>query len=664
MLYYLTVKPEELLNSQVVESSRIEFKKTWNDRICESVIHSICAFANDLLNLNGGYIVLGIEEEKVSGIPNGKLVLPPYGLDDKNFDQIQKEIHEQCNKIEPIYIPIIQPVVFQGKQILILWVPGGDNRPYKAPEGKGSKKTDKYYYVRSGNLTMKATGNIMTDLLEMTAKIPFDDRRYRSLEITVDVISPSLVRNFLSDIHSDMVAPGVDIPDNEILRNMNISVKINSHEVPRNVALLFFTNSPDQYLPGAKMETAQFGDDAGGDLIEEKYFRGPIHHQIRQALDYLNSLSSTMVRKIPGAAEVNRTVAFPYEAMEEAIVNAYYHRGYDGSPEPVKVYLYPDRMEIISYPGPGPGMKMEYLQPGKSIPPLPNRNRRIGEFLKELRLAEGRGTGIPKIFRKMKENNSPIPIFDFDEERTYFRVILPAHPQYIVLHALTESARLWATGDRKRAVANLTEAYERVPGSGELAAQIINDSVSSGDLLFAESFFQNAKQNSFQTGRHLPFLAMATAYVDKKMNKEAEETLKETPLPSGTDEMLEMAILNKRVGGYREAHKFFESCYLQSMNDPRALQEFAQTKIKIARTIKNGNIRNGMYKEAMELLHRAVQLSDDNIRRKAWCWFDIARVHHWLHNPESEVIAAYNKAIELLPHEVKFQRWFRENYGK
>lgn len=653
-MYYLTVRPEELVNSQVVESSRVEFKKTWNDRICESVIHSICAFANDLLNLGGGYIVLGIEEK------DGKPVLPPSGLNDKNLDQIQKEIQGQCNRIEPVYIPVIQPVTFQGKQILIIRVPGGDNRPYKAPEGKGDKKTDKFFYIRSGSMTMKAAGNILTDLIAMTAKIPFDDRRYSSPEITTDVISPSLVRNFLSDIHSDMVAPGVDIPDNEILRNMNISVRINSHEVPRNVALLFFTNSPDQYLPGAKMEIAQFGDDAGGDLIEEKYLKGPIHHQIRQSLDYLNSLSSTMVRKVSGVAEVNRTVAFPYEAMEEAIVNAYYHRGYEGSPHPVIVYLYPDRMEITSYPGPVPGMKMDYLQPGKSIPPLPNRNRRIGEFLKELRLAEGRGTGIPKIFRKMKENNSPVPIFDFDEERTYFRVILPAHPQYIVLHALTESARLWATGDRKRAVANLTEAYERVPGSGELAAQIIEYSVSYDDLQFAETFFQKARQNPFQTSRHLPFLAMAKAYVDKKMNKEAEETLKETPLPSGTDEMLEMAILNKRVGGYREAHRLFESCYLQSMNDPRALQEFAQTKMKIAGTTKNKKVRDKMNREALEMLHRAVQLSDDNIRRKAWCLFDIARVHHWLHNPESEVIAAYNKAIELLPREVQFQRWFRE----
>ena len=34
------------------------------------------------------------------------------------------------------------------------------------------------------------------------------------------------------------------------------------------------------------------------------------------------------------------------------------------------------------------------------------RNRRIGEFLKELDLAEGRNTGIGKIVRAMRENGN------------------------------------------------------------------------------------------------------------------------------------------------------------------------------------------------------------------------------------------------------------------
>lgn len=59
--------------------------------------------------------------------------------------------------------------------------------------------------------------------------------------------------------------------------------------------------------------------------------------------------------------------------------------------------------------------------------PINYRNRRIGEFLKELELAEGRSTGVPKILRAMRQNGSPEPVFESDEDRTWFLVRLPVH---------------------------------------------------------------------------------------------------------------------------------------------------------------------------------------------------------------------------------------------
>jgi ATP-dependent DNA helicase RecG len=202
--------------------------------------------------------------------------------------------------------------------------------------------------------------------MQMTAKVPFDDRRNNS--VPVDVISPTLVRKYLADIRSDLVTPAVNLPDRDLYRYMKIVSPMNDHEAPRNVALLFFTENPDQYFPATRIEIVEFGDDAGGDLIEEKVFRGPIHFQLRQALDYLNSFSTSMIKKIPGRAKSHKTVAFPYEAMEEALVNTIYHQSYEIY-EPVKVYLYPDRMEIISYPGPVPGIKMRHLQSGPESKP-------------------------------------------------------------------------------------------------------------------------------------------------------------------------------------------------------------------------------------------------------------------------------------------------------
>jgi ATP-dependent DNA helicase RecG len=69
---------------------------------------------------------------------------------------------------------------------------------------------------------------------------------------------------------------------------------------------------------------------------------------------------------------------------------------------------------------------MEDLSKGKAVSRR-YRNRRIGEFLKELELTEGRSTGISKIIKAMARNGSPAPEFDTDEERSYFLVRLPVH---------------------------------------------------------------------------------------------------------------------------------------------------------------------------------------------------------------------------------------------
>jgi len=47
-----------------IEWERLEFKRGWNP---VKVLHPVCAFANDFHNLNGGYIVLGVEAERSHG---------------------------------------------------------------------------------------------------------------------------------------------------------------------------------------------------------------------------------------------------------------------------------------------------------------------------------------------------------------------------------------------------------------------------------------------------------------------------------------------------------------------------------------------------------------------------------------------------------------------
>lgn len=82
---------------------------------------------------------------------------------------------------------------------------------------------------------------------------------------------------------------------------------------------------------------------------------------------------------------------------------------------------------MLSFPGPDRSIRMEDLQAGKAVSRR-YRNRRIGEFFKELDLTEGRSTGIPKILREMAVNGSPEPKFESDEDRSFNLVRLPIHP--------------------------------------------------------------------------------------------------------------------------------------------------------------------------------------------------------------------------------------------
>lgn len=84
------------------------------------------------------------------------------------------------------------------------------------------------------------------------------------------------------------------------------------------------------------------------------------------------------------------------------------------------------RESLVSNFPPDRSIGMEDLQAGRAVSRR-CRNRRIGEFLKELDLTEGRSTGIPKVLRVMKANGSPQPRFESDDERSSFLIRLPVH---------------------------------------------------------------------------------------------------------------------------------------------------------------------------------------------------------------------------------------------
>ena len=212
-------------------------------------------------------------------------------------------------------------------------------------------------------------------------------------------------------------------------QDMNIVSTLPEYIKPKNVGLMFFSMEPDKFFPYTQIDVVQFPSGLGGNDIIEKTFKGPIHQQLRDALQYIkNVIITEKVVKHPDRAEADRFFNFPYAAVEEALSNAVYHRAYDER-EPIEVRVENDRIEIVSFPGPDRSVTIEGLKSYR-VSNRRYRNRRIGDFLKELHLTEGRNTGFKKILDALEANGSPKPEFETDEDRSYFITRLFIHEKF------------------------------------------------------------------------------------------------------------------------------------------------------------------------------------------------------------------------------------------
>ena len=416
---------ETLLTGNVVEGARIEFKTSW---MPEASLKTICAFANDIDNWGGGYIVLGVKEK------NGRPVFPVEGIPVSQVDGMMKDLLNKCNLIQPRYLPVVAPVEYQGKTLIVIWAPGGDVRPYSSPDtftylkGKAVASKERTFFIRKMASTVKPCQDELNELYSLSNKVPFDDRVNHQAEMTD--LNINLIRQYLSAVGSSMVKDLDSRPLEKICEDMGICNTMPEYRKPKNVGLMFFSDEPEKFFPYAQIDVVAFPKGLGGDEIDEQTFRGPLDQQLRDSLRYIsNNYIQRKIIKYPDRAEADHIYNYPYAALEEALANAVYHKAYDVR-EPIEVRIEEDKIEIVSYPGPVYSVTREQLKDYR-VSNRRYRNRRIGEFLKELHLTEGRNTGFKKILDAIKRNGSPLPEFETDKEHSYFISRIFVHPDFI-----------------------------------------------------------------------------------------------------------------------------------------------------------------------------------------------------------------------------------------
>ena len=595
---------DQLLRCRGIESERVEFKAGWDPKTTgPQVLRTLCAFANDLHNVNGGWVVLGVEEVE------GRAVLPPRGLSDADVETAQAWIRGNAQRIEPALQPRLFDDEVEGRRVLVAWMPASDARPHRAPDPRSPER--KEYFVRAGSGDVIAKGAVKDALHQMTARTPWDSRR--AFDRDVGDIRLSLVREFLREEGSTLADEADDLA---LLRRLDLVARTNGHEVPLNVALMFFHEDPSRFFHGAWIEVAEFPTGRVGSVLERHEFRGPLHHQVREVVAWIERRFGRLTFKRDDKVEAESSEVYPTRALTEAIANAVYHRGYEGWDEPTKVEIHPDRIEIQSYPGPVPGLRLEQMDAGGVIPPLPARNRRIGEYLRRLRLAEQYRFGVQKIYSALKGNGSPPPRFDWDEERSYFRVILRAHPRYLVAAALREAAELRAQGDEERALDVLLHAHTHSPQSLPLIAELVRGLVDVARL-----------DDAWRV------LDAVDASVDVR-------------------DVLALADLEHKAGRIARAHARLDQAGPRLLELPEGAYLFGWTKLAFAEELRGSRkkadreLRARLRAEAAVLFERVMVHRRNEPTLDGWAWLAYAQIKRAQGDTPVEVTAALATAQE------------------
>ena len=406
----MPINIKNLINFRVMESNRVEFISGWNPT---PIIHSICAFANDIDNVGGGYIVVGVEEN------DGTPVLPVKGIPQERVDGILKELIGLCHMIEPLYYPVVEPVFFRASTSSLYGFP--------AVTADRTKQLKTYILTNPLSCTIVASPEEEKELFYISTDIPFDDRP--NLAADVSDLDLGLMRAHLKEIGSSLYEHSLSMDALDIAKNMQLVAGPPEAVKPLNVGLLMFSERPEKYFRYARIEVVDIPDPTGTNMTE-KVFTGPIQRQLSDALAFIKNYAlKEVVIKSADRAEATRISNYPYAAIEEILANAVYHRSYQEK-EPITVRITSESIEITSFPG------FDRSISDKDIAELRirarvYRNRRIGDFLKELKLIESRNTGFPNAIKALKANGSGMPRFEMDDERSFLSVTIPIHPYFL-----------------------------------------------------------------------------------------------------------------------------------------------------------------------------------------------------------------------------------------
>ncbi len=385
------------------ESEQTEWKENVAD--INDVVGTVSAFANDLQNLGGGYVVCGAKEAKdAHGFPR----LVKAGLTAARLKEVENTVLARCrDRVSPPLAPLVEELAsdYPDRRILVFMQPATGAAHTFRRDSDGAK-----HFVRVSRSTIEARNGLLKDLLvRKGAMEPWDRRPCNGA--TVDDINFLVLREALVRMELGRTSAESLLSDTEqvhaLVPPLCAREPLTGVLRPRNFAILLFGRSPQRFVPGAFAYFSRYpGITRATDYAERRELTGSLFEQAVE-LSRLVAGEATLLMDKTSARKPN-VDRYPERALKEALGNALAHRDYS-LPDPTRVTAFADRLEFHSPGGLPIGVTLEQLRKGASGPQW--RNQALAWVFMRIGLAQGEGQGLATMRELMKAAKNPAPQF-------------------------------------------------------------------------------------------------------------------------------------------------------------------------------------------------------------------------------------------------------------
>lgn len=364
------------------EDGKHQFKANFTN--VNSLAAEIVAFSNS----GGGRIIVGVSD-------NGQVA----GLTRQDMGRLNQLLSNAASQhVKPPVNPYTENLSLPDGLVMVVTVHSGISKPYMDNNGA--------IWVKSGSDKRKVTSREEIQRMYQSSGLIHGDE-IPANGITVADLDYDYFKQFFEREYGEAIEDQ-PIPMPLLLENMNLA----KDSVMNIAGALLFAKRPQFRLPVFIVKAVCY---PGTDIDEETYLDGrdiigKMADIFHQALGFI--MDNT--RRVQGKRTVNTAgePEIPRITLEELLTNALIHRDYFIS-APVRIFIYSDRIEIIS-PGNLPNnLTIENIKSGNSN----IRNPVLASFATKLLPYRGLGNGIRRALKAY-----PDILFKDDKEAGLFVV--------------------------------------------------------------------------------------------------------------------------------------------------------------------------------------------------------------------------------------------------